>query len=597
MSKVKCFDIIKSQAMLTKDVLGMLKRFLSYYRPHIKLFVVDMICALLVAACNLLFPLITGNIISDYIPAMRLDLVVLWCSVLLFAYVLKAFLTYVIQYWGHMMGVYIQGDMRRDFFCHLQELPFTYFDNNKTGNIVSRIVNDLFEISELAHHGPEDLFLSGVTLVGALVIVAFINPWLALIVAAVVPFMCWFALVQRRRQKLAFKRMREETGEINADVESAISGIRVSKAYTASQREIDKFELTNKRYQVARGAAYKRMGIFNSGMGFFNDLLYLVALFAGGVFFYYQQIDAGQFTSYILCVTMITSPISTLTNIFEQIQNGMVGFARFCEVMDEPTEKDEPSAVAVDALNGDIEFCDVSFSYDNMQSQREVLSNVSFKVDKGQTVALVGPSGGGKTTMCHLIPRFYDVTSGKITIDGNDIANMRRVDLRRNVGIVQQDVFLFAGTIFENIAYGDFSATKEQVYEACKRANIHDYIVSLPDGYDTQVGERGVKLSGGQKQRISIARAFLKNPPILILDEATSALDNVTEMQIQHSLAELAKGRTTIVVAHRLSTVKNADKIVVVTAEGIAEQGTHQQLLDANGIYAQLYSNQFVVEQ
>lgn len=554
------------------------------------LFIIDMICAFLVAVCNLFFPFVTGNIISVYIPDKRLDLVLVWCGVLLFVYVFKAFLAYVIQYWGHVMGVRIQGDMRKDFFHHIELLPFSYFDNNKTGAIMSRIVNDLFEISELAHHGPEDLFLSAITLVGALVLIALINPWLALIVAAIVPFMCWFAVVQRRKQKAAFARMREETGEINAEAESAISGIRVSKAYTAEEHEIAKFDVANCNYQEARSRAYKSMGVFNSGMGLFTDVLYLVALLAGGLFFYYNMIDVGQLTSYILYVTMITSPIRTLTAIFEQIQNGMTGFARFYEVMNEPVETDDPEAQHVDKLCGDIEFKHVDFAYDNGNEQKQVLTDVCFSVKHGETVALVGPSGGGKTTMCHLIPRFYEVANGVITIDGRDITKINRQDLRRNIGIVQQDVFLFGGTIFENIAYGNFDATREEVIAAAKRAKIHDYVMSLPDGYETMVGERGVKLSGGQKQRISIARAFLKNPPILILDEATSALDNVTEMQIQDALAELSQGRTTLVVAHRLSTVKNADEIMVVTADGIAEQGTHEQLMQLHGMYAELYA-------
>ncbi len=568
----------------------MLKKFFSYYKPYKKLFAIDMLCALAVAVCNLFFPFITGNIISDYIPDRRLDLVIVWCIALLVIYVVKALLGFVIQYWGHIMGVRIQGDMRRDFFEHLQKLPFSYFDQNKTGSIMSRIINDLFEISELAHHGPEDLFLSSITLVGALIMISLTNVYLALIVAAIIPFMCWFAIKQRRRQKKAFAKMREETGEINAQVESSVSGIRVAKAYVANAHETEKFERANQNYQAARGRAYKSMGIFHSGMDLFNDILYLVAVLAGGIFFYFDQIDAGSFTEYILYVSIISSPIRTLTAILESIQNGMTGFARFCEVMAAPVEKDNENAIGVDKLNGDVSFLHVGFSYENDDMQKAVLSDVSFDVKAGQTVALVGPSGGGKTTMCHLLPRFYELNSGTITVDGIDITAMRRDDLRRNVGIVQQDVFLFGGTIRENIAYGDFNASFEDIEQAAKRARIHDYIMTLPDGYDTEVGERGVKLSGGQKQRISIARAFLKNPPILILDEATSALDNVTEMQIQQALSELSVGRTTIVVAHRLSTVKNADNIIVVTKDGIVEQGSHDELLKQNGLYAAMYN-------
>ena len=571
----------------------MLKRFFSYYKPHLKLFTLDMLCALIVAVCNLFYPKITGNIIDIYVPEGRLDLVLIWSGVLLGIYVAKALLNYVIQYWGHVMGVRIQGDMRRDFFNHLQRLPLSYFDENKTGTIMSRIINDLFEISELAHHGPEDLFLSLISLVGALVMVALINPWLALITLAIVPLMCWFAIIQRRRQKQAFADMRKETGEINAQVESSVSGIRVSRAYTATNHELKKFEVANKRFQTARGKAYKQMGIFHSGMGLFADILYLVGLCAGGVFLFYKQIDGGQFTTYVLYITMIISPIRTLTAIFESIQNGMTGFARFTEIMDMPAEKDDENAIDVDKLEGNIAFEHVTFHY-NDAKKGLVLDDVSFQVDAGKTIALVGPSGGGKTTMCHLIPRFYELAGGKITIDGLDITKISRFSLRKNIGIVQQDVFLFGGSIRDNIAYGNVDATDEEILQASKRANIHEFVMSLPDGYDTEVGERGVKLSGGQKQRISIARAFLKNPPILILDEATSALDNVTEMQIQESLAELSKGRTTIVVAHRLSTIKNADEIMVVTKNGIEEKGTHKQLMAIeNGIYADLYERQF----
>ena len=571
----------------------MLKRFFSYYKPHLKLFTLDMLCALIVAVCNLFYPKITGNIIDIYVPEGRLDLVLIWSGVLLGIYVAKALLNYVIQYWGHVMGVRIQGDMRRDFFNHLQRLPLSYFDENKTGTIMSRIINDLFEISELAHHGPEDLFLSLISLVGALVMVALINPWLALITLAIVPLMCWFAIIQRRRQKQAFADMRKETGEINAQVESSVSGIRVSRAYTATNHELKKFEVANKRFQTARGKAYKQMGIFHSGMGLFADILYLVGLCAGGVFLFYKQIDGGQFTTYVLYITMIISPIRTLTAIFESIQNGMTGFARFTEIMDMPAEKDDEDAIDVDKLQGNIAFEHVTFHY-NDAKKGLVLDDVSFQVDAGKTIALVGPSGGGKTTMCHLIPRFYELAGGKITIDGLDITKISRFSLRKNIGIVQQDVFLFGGSIRDNIAYGNVDATDEEILQASKRANIHEFVMSLPDGYDTEVGERGVKLSGGQKQRISIARAFLKNPPILILDEATSALDNVTEMQIQESLAELSKGRTTIVVAHRLSTIKNADEIMVVTKNGIEEKGTHKQLMAIeNGIYADLYERQF----
>ncbi len=570
----------------------MFKKFLSYYKPHRKLFVIDTLCSFAVAVCSLFFPYITGNIIDVYVPDRNLTMLLVWCGVLLAVYLLKAGLNYVIQYWGHVMGVRIQGDMRRDFFYHIQRLPFSFFDENKTGTIMSRIINDLFDISELAHHGPEDLFISVITLFGALIMICIINPWLALITLAVVPFMLWFAVVQRKRMKNTFSEMRKETGEINASVESAVSGIRVSRAYTATEHELHKFDEANNRFKRARGKAYKAMGIFGSGMGLFSDILYLVAVVAGGLFFFYELVDVGGFTAFILYVSMVISPIRTLTAIFENIQSGMTGFARFDEIMVKQPETDDPDAVYVERLQGEISFENVSFSYGG-DDGKLVLKDVSFTVKNGETIALVGPSGGGKTTMCHLIPRFYELSGGRITIDGYDITKLTRYCLRKNIGIVAQDVFLFGGTVKENIAYGNLEATDEEIYEAAKKANIHDYILSMPDGYDTEVGERGVKLSGGQKQRISIARAFLKNPPILILDEATSALDNVTEMQIQRSLEQLSEGRTTIVVAHRLSTVKNADEIMVVTNDGIAEHGSHEQLMRQKGIYCELYENQF----
>ncbi len=492
------------------------------------------------------------------------------------------------------MGVRIQADMRKDFFSHLQKLPFSYFDEHKTGTIMSRIVNDLQDISELAHHGPEDVFLSLITLIGSLVMVCLINPYLALIMLCVVPFMLWFAIKQRLRLKKSFTQMRVETGEVNATVESAISGVRVSKAYTAEKHEKAKFNKANTAFVKARCKAYKTMGIFGSGMGLFSDVMYLVTLVAGGVFLYNQWIDGAGFTSYLLYATSVIAPIRTLTAIFESLQSGMTGLQRFNEVMEQPIETNSANAVDDVKLKGDVVFDNVTFGYKTDSDQR-VLNNVSLKITQGQTVALVGPSGGGKTTMCHLIPRFYEIESGAITIDGINVQDMTRLALRKNVGIVAQDVFLFGGTIKENIAYGNLDATDEEIVLAAKRAKIHDFIVNMPDGYDTEVGERGVKLSGGQKQRISIARAFLKNPPILILDEATSALDNVTEMQIQQSLNELSQGRTTLVVAHRLSTIKHADEILVVTADGIKERGTHNQLMEQNGIYAELYNQQFAL--
>lgn len=492
------------------------------------------------------------------------------------------------------MGVRLQGDMRRDLFYHIQHLPFSYFDETKTGTIMSRIINDLLEIAELAHHGPEDLFLSLVTLVGALVLIGFINIWLVVMILCVLPFMFIFAVRQRRHMMASFKEMRKETGEINANVESAISGVRVSRSYTATEHELEKFDHSNGKFVVARCKAYRAMSVFGSGMGLFVDLLYLVSVVGGGFFFFYGQISAGDYAAYILYISMIITPIKTLTAIFESIQSGMTGFARFTEIMDTPIEEESSEPIAIGEPRGNVCFNNVTFRYNaNVKGESMVLDNLNLDIKAGTTVALVGPSGGGKTTICHLIPRFYELNGGNITIDGTDIVKMSRISLRRNIGMVAQDVFLFSGSIRENIAYGRLDATDEEIIDAAKKANIHDYILTMPDGYDTEVGERGVKLSGGQKQRVSIARAFLKNPKILILDEATSALDTITELQIQQSLEELSRDRTTIVVAHRLSTVKNADEIVVVTNEGVVERGTHSELLELGGEYAKLYNNQF----
>ncbi len=554
-----------------------------------------MICAFIISVFNLVYPYITKEIINNYVPDKLLFLMLAAAGFLLGLYIIKAGLNYFLQYWGHVVGVRIQADMRSELFNHLQKLPFSYFDNNKTGVIMSRMTNDLFEISELAHHGPEDVFLSLVTLVGAFIMLSLINVYLALIVFAVVPFGVLISVLLRRRMKRAFGQVRIVQGEINADIESAVSGMRVSRAYSAQEHESEKFEAGNAKFVKAKGGQYKVMGEFQSSMNFFMDFLYFAVLLSGGLFFYYDLIDAGEFTAFVLYITTLITPIRTLINIFEQIQEGMTGFKRFCEIMDVPPEEEREDAICPDRLSGEIEFDGVSFGY-NKDDGKKVISDFSMKIPAGKTIALVGPSGGGKTTICHLIPRFYEIDAGRITVDGYDIRDLQRAALRKNIGIVQQDVFLFNGTIRENIAYGDFNATEEEIVSAAKKANIHDYIVSLPQGYDTNVGERGVKLSGGQKQRVSIARAFLKNPPILILDEATSALDNATEMQIQGALAKLSEGRTTVVVAHRLSTVKNADEIIVMTAEGIKERGTHEELLALGGVYEELYKFQFKTE-
>lgn len=576
----------------------MIRKFMSYYKPHMKLFLIDMFCALIVSICNLFYPFITKNIINDYVPNKKLQLLLVWAGVLLVIYIVKALLNFVIQYWGHIVGVRIQGDMRKEMFRHLQKLPFTYYDETKTGTIMSRMVNDLMEVSELAHHGPEDVFLSTITIIGAAIMIGTINIWLSLIIVCVIPFIILFGFKRRKKLLETYRETRIQTGEINANVESSIAGIRVSKAYTASDHEIHKFYETNNNYEMARARSYKQMGIFGSGMNFLIDFLYFTVLLAGGLFYYYGIINIGDFTAYILYIAMIISPIRTFVSIFETIQNGMTGFTRFQEVMQVQEEKESETCQNLTDVKGQISFKDVSFQYENTDiknGHQNVIEHLSMEIKPGKTMAIVGPSGSGKTTLCHLIPRFYEIQAGEIDIDGTNINNISRLSLRQNIGIVAQEVFLFAGTIKENIAYGDLDATDEQIIEAAKKANIHEFVMSLEDGYDTYVGERGIKLSGGQKQRISIARLFLKNPPILILDEATSALDNMTEMQIQESLEELSKGRTRLVVAHRLSTVKNADEILVLTQDGIKERGTHEELMDLNGIYANLYQYQFRV--
>ncbi len=572
----------------------MIKKFISYYKPHKKLFIWDMICAFLVAVCDLFYPIIAGNMIDDYIPNKKLKLLLTWGLALFIIYVIKAGLNWFIQYYGHVVGVRMQADMRKDVFRKLQKLPFSYFDENKTGTIMSRIINDLMDISELAHHGPEDLFISVISLLGAFIILCTINIPLTLIIFITLPFIIIFSVKMRKSMSKAFTETREEIAEVNASLENSIAGIKVSRSYTSSSHEENKFEYHNNNFKKARSRAYKVMGYFFSGMGLFTDLLYLIVLVAGGLFCYYQIITVGEFAKYVLFITMFLNPIKRLVQFYEQLQNGMTGFERFQEIMNVSEEQEKENAVNLENVKGNIEFKNVCFSYtDSNEDNDLIINNLDLDIKSGKTVAIVGPSGGGKTTLCHLIPRFYEINSGSILIDGVDIRDVSRESLRKNIGMVAQDVFLFTGTIKENIAYGNLDATDEEIIEAAKKANIHEAIMQMENGYDTYIGERGVKLSGGQKQRVSIARVFLKNPAILILDEATSALDNATEMLIQQSLEELSKGRTCIVVAHRLSTIKNADEIIVLDDEGIKERGTHQDLLDKGGIYSELYKYQF----
>ena len=569
----------------------MLKSFIHYYKPHWKLFVFDMVCALVAASCDLMYPVISRNIINTYIPDKNLRLILTWCVALLVIYLVQAIMQYFMQYQGHVVGVRMQADMRRDVFEHLQKLPFSYFDEHKTGVIMSRIVNDLMDISEFAHHGPEDLFISLVSVVGSFIILCTINIPLTLITFAVLPFLILFVVKKRTAMTIAFRKNRIEIAEVNASLENSIAGVRVARAFTGEQEEAKKFDENNQRYVTVRERAYRVMAEFFSGTNFLTSLMNVVVLTGGGYCVYRGVINVGDMVAYMLFINMFVNPIKKLIQFVEMFQNAITGYTRFQELMNIEVEQEEPDAVDLKDVRGEITFDNVSFQYNE---GKEVLSNISMTFPQGEMVAIVGPSGGGKTTLCHLIPHFYEITQGSICIDGQDIRKVTRRSLRSKIGIVQQDVFLFTGTIFDNIAYGKLGASREEVYEAAKKANIHDYIMSLPEGYDTFVGERGVKLSGGQKQRISIARVFLKNPPILILDEATSALDNVTENYIQDSLDELCKNRTTIVVAHRLSTIKNADEIIVMDRDGIQERGTHTQLLEKdNGIYRELYEAQF----
>ncbi|EOU1992542.1 ABC transporter ATP-binding protein [Clostridium perfringens] len=565
----------------------MLKRFIRYYKPYKKLFILDLLAAFLVSACDLFYPMITRNIINDVIPNKQIKLLFVFAIVLTLIFLIKAGLNYFMQYWGHVVGVRMQADMRRDLFDKLQDMPNKYFDNNKTGVIMSRIINDLLDISELAHHGPEDLFISLVMLVGSFIILCTINVPLTIITFAIIPFLLFYTIHKRNKMKKAFKETRVKTGEVNATIENSISGVRVTKSFGNKAYEMEKFDKSNGIFKKAREHAYKAMAEYFSGMFFLVDMLELIVLIAAGYFTYLGKINVGDFAAYLLYIKMFLQPIRKLINFNEMFQNGISGFERYEEIMNEENEKEIPNAKELKDVKGKITIKDVTFRYDNKES---ILENFNLDIEAGKMVALVGPSGGGKTTICNLIPRFYDYESGQIFIDDVDISTVTLKSLRENIGIVQQDVFLFTGTIKENIMYGNPNATDEEVIEAAKNACLHDFIMGLEDGYDTFIGERGVKLSGGQKQRISIARVFLKNPAILILDEATSALDNVTEYEIQKALEELSKDRTTLVVAHRLSTVKNSDEIVVLTDKGIEERGTHEELIKLGGVYSNLHN-------
>ncbi|NLW79052.1 MAG: ABC transporter ATP-binding protein [Ruminococcaceae bacterium] len=569
----------------------MVRMLARYYRPHLGLFIADMAAALLLAVCDLFYPMITRNIINVYVPEGNMRLFLTWGVILLVIFVAKLGLNWFVMSWGHIMGTRMQADMRRDLYHHMQRLPFSYFDENQTGSLMSRIVNDLMEISELAHHGPEDLFISLISFIGAFVMLGQINLLLTCTIFVFLPIIIFFTLFMMRRLQRAFTKRREETAAINADIQNSLSGIRVVKAFANADYEEQKFGMRSGALVQANAKAYRVMASYYSGMTFGVDLLTLAALVAAGIFVFMGQINIGDFAAYLLYIGNFTQPIRKLNQFVEQFQDGMSGFRRFAEVMAEAPEENPAHPESPRVVRGDIHFNDVSFTYGDKGA---VLDHITLHVPAGKTLALVGPSGGGKTTLCHLIPRFYTPQHGNITLDGIDLQRFDATELRRSIGIVQQEVFIFTGTIRENIAYGRLGADETEIVEAAIQAGLHDFVMNLPDGYDTYIGERGAKLSGGQKQRISIARVFLKNPPILILDEATSALDNITELAIQQAFDALAKNRTTLVVAHRLSTVRNANEIVVLTDSGIAEQGSHETLMaNPNGVYRSLYETQF----
>ena len=570
----------------------MLKRFLVYYKPHKKLLFWDLAASLLISLIGMVYPVITNKMLNDYIPNKLYTTVIISGCTVLGLYVLRMGLRYFVQYYGHLIGVRMQKSMRQDLFSHLQKLPYRYYDNHETGRIMTRITSDLFEVCELAHHGPENLLICSVMILLSFSYLMSIDWILTLIIFTCVPILVVVTMHCRKAMKKAFDDRRKSNAVINAAVESSITGIRVTKAYTNAHLEEEKFSKGNEMFVDASRRAYKAMATFHSSTSFVTDVFNVFILIAGGLFLYAKRISPGDYATFIVSVNLFIGPVNTLITFMEQYQNGVSGFKRFVEVMDEAPEAEKPDAVELETVDGVIEFKDVCYAY---EADKEVLHHVNLRLEKGCKLALVGPSGGGKTTLCHLLPNFYALQEncGSICIDGVDIRDMTLTSLRKHIGIVQQDVFLFAGTIRENILYGRPEATEEEMIAAAKRANMHDYIATLEKGYDTEIGERGVKLSGGQKQRLSIARVFLKDPAILILDEATSALDNTTEVLIQQSLDELCKGRTTLVVAHRLSTIRNADEIAVVIDGKITERGTHDDLIAKDGTYKMLYSLQF----
>ncbi|MEK3996147.1 ABC transporter ATP-binding protein [Psychrobacillus sp. FSL K6-2365] len=571
----------------------MLKRFFSYYQPYKSLFILDFSCAIIAAVLELAFPLAVNRVVDDLLPSSNWNWILWGCISLFGIYIISAVLHYVVTYWGHKLGINIETDMRKELFTHVQRLSFGFFDNNKTGHLVSRMTNDLMDIGEIAHHGPEDLFIAIMTLTGAFALMFSINSQLAVLTFVIVPLIICLSLYFSKKMTVAFKRFFADIANFNARVENNVSGMRVVQAFANEEHEIAQFNESNSRFRKSKLVAYRIMAWNSSVSYILMKVVTLFVLLCGTWFVINKQMTYGEFIAFVLLSNVFLGPIQQINAVIEMYPKGIAGFKRYVEMLEtEPDVADAPDASDVKHLKGNIKYRDVSFSYEGKEN---VLDNINLTIRAGETIALVGPSGAGKTTICSLLPRFYDINSGSLTIDGIEIKQMTLKSLRSQIGIVQQDVYLFDGTIRENIAYGNLDASEDEIWEAAKRAQLEDIILSQTEGMNTLIGERGVKLSGGQKQRLSIARMFLKNPSILILDEATSALDTETEVAIQHGLSELSQGRTTLVIAHRLATIKNADRIVVVTENGIVEQGNHDELLAVKGAYKRLHLAQFGV--
>ncbi|KUO58115.1 MAG: thiamine ABC transporter permease [Gracilibacter sp. BRH_c7a] len=571
-----------------------LNKFIEYYKPYRFLFYTDMLCAVIVSVVDLSFPQILNYLSKNLFTLDKqtiLQAIGYVGLILLVLYIIKYFCQYFITSWGHIMGARMEADMRKDLFNHFQRLSFSYYDKSNTGEMMSRLVGDLFDISELAHHGPENIFISALKIIGSFILLTMLNVKLTLILLVVTMIMVSYSIYKNLRMRAVFMDNRVKIAKVNSSLQDSLAGIRVVKSFANEEVERRKFKHSNQEFLASRSTSYKMMGGYHAWNSFFTGLLYIVVIVFGGIFIADGSLGVTGLAIYILYINIYVRPLEVLINFTEQFQKGFAGFKRFVDILDTaPDIQDKPGAIPLGNVQGEIEYKNVSFNYNN---DIDVLHDVSIQIRAGKNIALVGPSGGGKSTLCSLLPRFYDVSAGSITIDGKDIRDLTLDSLRTSIGIVQQDVYMFSGTIKENIAYGKADATDEEIMEAARNANIHDFIMSLDQGYDTFVGERGVRLSGGQKQRLSIARVFLKNPPILILDEATSSLDNESERYIQHSLEKLSKNRTTIVIAHRLSTIKNADEIIVITDEGIKERGSHKQLINKDGIYAHYYNMQF----